>query len=204
MTVFTIVGGEAADMEILRVVPPVPNLVAVIDSITYTALATAHTISILRATALTQTDGRSASGQKVVGLSDNGAMNTVNAASTENIAANDHVCWLDENGKYEAERVDSVSGSSITLFTNLSVPIAAGSPIWIFGEVARSSSPAFTPPASATTTLSMSVAAGIPAQSDTNQRSGINEPMIAYSDNATNAGLFVAVSGRYTTEESLA
>jgi len=194
---------ESAGTLIQQIVPGAAGLIAKINSLTYTSGSTAHTVTILRATASTSVDGRAAADQKVVSLS-SPTMRTVNAASTENVAIGDYLAFLDEKGKYVFDVVAGVAGAAMTMTVNLTTAIGDGSAVWIFGEIGRASAIALTPPVSATTTIPLAVAAGIPGQLDTNSRLGTGDPMLISSTNATAAGVIVSVSGDYTSENAMA
>lgn len=188
---------ETLGTAITQIVPPVADLIARINYLTYTSAGAAHTITVMRATAATVADGRAASGQKVVTLANISAMNTINASSDEDIAANDWLAWVDDEGKLAFDVVASISSSAVTMTVNFTNAIPDGAKVWVFGELARASHLTFSPPVSATTVLTLNAQAGIPEQLDTNKRSGVNDPIIIHSGNATAAGTIVSTSGAY-------
>jgi hypothetical protein len=188
---------ETAGTVITQVVPRVEGLIARINHLTYTSAGTAHTITVMRATADTTADGRAAAGQKVVTLSNISAMNTVNSSADEDIAASDYLAWVDDEGKIAFDIVASISSSAVTMTVNFTNPIPDGSPVWIFGALARASHLSFSPPASATTVMPLNAQAGIPKQLDSNERSGVGDPILIQSSNGTSAGTIASTSGAY-------
>lgn len=200
MSVFNLSSAtETANTVITQVVPREVGTIARITTLTYTSAGTAHTITVMRAVAETTANGRAAAGQKVVTLANISAMNTINASSDEDVAANDYLAWIDTQGKVAFDIIASVSSSAVTMTVNFTNAIPDGSPVWIFGELARASHLTYKPPVSATTTMILNAQAGVPIQLDTNTRSGVGDPLLIQSSNATAAGTIVSASGGYVS-----
>ena len=198
MPVFTLPSLTASSgTAIQQIVPPLAGAIARITSLMYTSAAAAHTITVMRATAKTTADGRAAAAQKVMTLSNVAAMNTVDATSAEGVAIGDYMAWYDDEDKIVFDVVAGISSSAVTMTVNFGNDIPDGSPVWIFGELARASVITFTPPVSLTTTFFLNAQAGIPGQLDSNSRAGDNDPLIISSNNITNAGAMVYISGEY-------
>lgn len=198
MPVFTLPSATAAfGTEIWSVVPSYQSMIPRIQSIVYTSDTAQHTITVMRAVATTVANNRASASQAVIEFSNIGAMTNPNSSVKENVAANDFVVFVDDDGKQVADKVASVAGNNVTMTSALSTPVPEGAKIYIFGEVGRATHLQFSPPVSTTATLNVLAQGGIPGQLDTNNITGEGHPMIVHSDNVTAAGTIVACNGYY-------
>lgn len=190
---------EAANTAIVEVIPAAGEGIPTIAGISYTCAATSHNLYIMRAVGQTTTVQGSLSGVSTLVLtqSDPGFATT---GAGEQLAANDYLVWADETGVYKHGVVSSISGNTITLGTALASDVLAGTTVWAFHEIARSTHIALKPPASVTTIYNpVMFSAGVPKQVGVNfSRTGVGEPLLVVADNLTNAGSINFISGYYS------
>jgi hypothetical protein len=186
---------ETAGTAIVHCIPPsLRGGKAIITNIDYVAAATAHTLTIFKAIAKTTTTAAAAASQAVVAL-------TAKTFRGDTLAANDFVVIQHTDGTFGVYVVSSVSGLNVTMTGNVSA-ISANAPVWIMGAVGEAEHVQILTIASVRNNYA-SAFAGI-AQSgfytsnaDGYNRSGIDDPLLVHSNNATNAGFLENVSGYY-------
>jgi hypothetical protein len=190
---------ESAGTAIVEVIPAAGEGIPTVNGISYTCAATAHNLYIMRAVGQTTTVQGALSGATTIVLAktDPGKATT---GADETLAANDYLVWADEVGVYKHGVVSSLSGNTITLGTALASDLNAGTTVWVFHEIARSTHIALKPPASTTTAYNpVMFAAGVPRQYGVNfSRTGVGEPLLVVADNLTNAGSINYISGYYS------
>lgn len=187
----------SAGTAIFKLIRGADGLITTINNIIYTSGSTAHTITILRPVAATTAAGGTNGGESVITFADLGAMKITNSSSIELAATNDYIAWINTNGQYAYDTIGSVSGNEVTTTNSIGTAIDGGAPVWIFGELARTTHVTLSPPVSATTSMDVQVQAGQPGQINTNVRVGDGDPVIVTSNNATAAGTIVSISGTY-------
>jgi hypothetical protein len=138
----------------------------------------------------------------VLSQSDPGVATT---GAGEQLAASDHLVWVDEAGVYRSGTVSSISGNTVTLSAALTADVLAGATVWAFHEIARSTHIALKPPASTTTVYNpVTFSAGVPKQVGINySRTGSGEPLLVVSDNLTNAGSINYIVGYYNDPSNM-
>jgi hypothetical protein len=180
------------------VIPPVAGKIARVNEIIYTSGATAHTVYVMRPVGKTTSDGQGFDVASLdIPVSNVNAMPAPNSTTSETIAASDYMAWLDTDGKYQFGEVAGVSANVVSLSASYPPGVPDGSPVWIFGELARAPHLAFSPPVSATTKIPLVAQGGVPVQLDSSVRSGVGDPILVLSNNLTAAGTLVSVTGSY-------
>lgn len=173
-------------------VPPVRDAITRVTQVRYTAAATAHTVTALRSLGTTTASAAAATSQAVVNI-------TANPGPSGNaLAAND---WLairhSADGITRLYQVSSISTLAVTLTANLTVAVAAGDRVWMFGATGDTdprvggAHPALAMAANATTTYTDDSAGVVCSHAK-------DEPVMLQSNNATNAGSFNLVTSVYT------
>lgn len=202
MAVFQISSAtDTADTVFGVLVPPVEGKIARISRIYYTSGSTAHTVYVMRPVAQTITDAQGFDVASMeIPVANIGAMTAPNSQTPELVAGNDYVAWRDTNGKMQWGLVAGITGNVIEVGGSYPPGVPSGSPVWLFGELARAPHLSFSPPVSATTRLELSAQGGVPIQLDSSVRSGVGDPLLVLSSNATNAGTIVSVHGSYVDD----
>lgn len=184
----------AAGTEITSVCPPRENMIAVLRGFSYTAAATLHNLYAMKCLGMTTTASFTASGATTMELAklDVGESS---AAEDEDLAASDWVVYQLRHGGYEARKVSSVSGSTLTISAT-SDDVDNGAKVYAFYEVARTCHKQIRCAASTTRIFDdLQIQGGIPYQDGGEIAvSGIGMPMLVVVDNATNAGFLEYVS----------
>jgi hypothetical protein len=193
---------QTAGTVITQVVPPnTKGGRAVITNVAYVCAATAHTLTFMKALGQTVATAAAASGQAVVNVE-------AKTFLDQTVAANDFAVVQHSDGTYGVYLVSSVSSLAITFASNLTAAVADNAKIWWFGAAAEAQHQQILVTASVRndyadpiagvsqsgygpTTISSTVYSG---------RSGIGDPIIVHSNNATNAGLLELVSGYYAQD----
>lgn len=193
---------QTAGTIIQYLIPPSPTSVkgiTRITNLTYTSGSTAHTLTVLRPLGRTTVASAGATGQAVVNLTADPGVAAGYGGINNGISANDFVAIRTaSDGITRLYKVSSVSTLAVTMTANLTVAVAAGDFVWLFGITSDtdgrtgSAHPALKPPASATTVYSDSNGGVIATI-------GAFEPMLLNSDNATAAGTIAQISWQYTT-----
>lgn len=171
---------QTAGTEILRVISPRENARAKIASWRYTAAATAHTLTFMTA-------------QDVAAAAMDVAA-TATAITTDTpltgldggiVAANDFIITQLENGGWVVAKVSSVSGLTITVAAQFSatLKVLKDARVFLMGAIADHTDRQFAIPANTTVEFKgkdLRVCACTAAMD--------NEPILAHSANATDAG----------------
>jgi hypothetical protein len=198
---------------ITRLVEPRANTVTRLRYVSYTAAATAHTLTVMRPFNFTKLTAAAAASQAVVNIAANPgnysalAQNGVTPRTGNNLmAANDFVAYQASDGTWVLDTVSSISSLAVTLTTNVPTGgVAANTVLWWFGIISDTNPntalahPQFALADSATTTFGSESdnTAGwlgsVPGLSCLGM-SGVGEPLILHSGNATNAGTLNRVS----------
>ena len=195
---------ESADTEIIELIPPQAGLVPRITAYSYTSAASEHIVYFMRAIGETTAVGQSLTGQAIIEFADVSIFKDT-SGTDEDLNTDDYVCYMTAAGKCEWNKVSSLSGSAVTLANNLAEVVNAGAQIWTFGELARNMHVQHRPPVSATSDhAGLNLQGGVPVQLDQyNVRSGIGDPMLITSNNATAAGVLRHVSGVYVLDTTV-
>jgi hypothetical protein len=171
-----------------------------ITKFVYTAGNTAHSVNVLKCQGKTSASAAASASQADIVLEDVSSVDEYDGGSTtETLAASDWLVIKHTDGSHEAYSVSSISGSTVTLASNLVKAVDAGAPVFKMYELARPSSgkgfPAqvFIPPASATT----SIGSENPEAAVAVSRFG--EPLLIHSNNASHQGTLVLVQGVYSS-----
>lgn len=183
------------------VIPPGgPREKARITKLIYTAGNTAHSVNILKCQHKTMTTAAANASQADIVLDDLTSVDQANGVlTTETLAASDWLVIKHSDGTFGAYSVSSVSGSTVTLSSNLVKSVDANATVYKMHELARPASgkgfPAqvLVPPASATT----SIGSENPHAAVAVSRFG--EPLLIHSDNSSHAGTLVLVQGVYSS-----
>lgn len=216
---------QAANTAITRLIPPELGLFTTVADLRYLAAATAHTLTILRPIGKTYASAAAAAAQAVINIvKDPGDYDNFGTINTANnlIAANDYCVYQSADGTYVLDTVSSVSSLAITMTGNVPTStVLKGAPFWFFGITTdtnpanNEAHPAFTMTAAGTTVLggdpgdtmggslgSVAPPAAMRAMYNSTDGAwplnGKNEPLIIYSNNATNAGTLERVTAIYT------
>lgn len=204
---------ENANTVITRLVEPVKNHITRLKSLTYTAGATAHLLTVMRPFGMTFFSADAAASQAVVNIvRDPGAYSsycTVTPQTANNaIAGSDYVVFEMADGTFVVDTVSSVSSLAITLTTNLGTGgVKKGGRFWFYGTVTNTNPkdalahPRYTLAASSQTILGgdnpfgfVGSIGGLPGS----DMDGTYEPLILQVDNGTNAGVLESVEAVYT------
>lgn len=177
-----------------HLVPPRRSAYTRLTKLRLTAAGTAHTATILRPLGNTTVAATAAASQTDFTL-------TANPGPSGNaLAANDWIAIRTaSDGITRLYRVSSISSLVVTLTGNLTVALAAGDKVWMFGATSDTdprtgdAHPTFAIPASATTEYSDTVG-GVVASV------GKDEPILVQSNNATATGALEQTSYSYTHE----
>lgn len=171
-----------------------------ITKLVYTAANTAHSVNILKCQHKAIATATANASQADIVLDDLTSVDQANGTTaTETLAASDWLVIKHSDGTFGAYSVSSVSGSTVTLSSNLVKSVDANATVYKMYELARPASatgfPAqvLRPPASATTSIgSENVEAAVAV-------SGYGEPLLIHSDNASHAGTLVLAQGVYSS-----
>ncbi len=114
------------------------------------------------------------------------------------LAANDFICWMSQYGVFHADSIASISGTTVTMTSNLPTKSEAGAIVYCFGEIARATNETlrFTV-SSENDWTDIFLQGGAPGQKTRHARSGQNDPLLIHIDNATNAGFLHQVVALY-------
>tara|TARA_Y100000310_G_scaffold343421_1_gene450967 strand:+ start:6650 stop:7354 length:705 start_codon:yes stop_codon:yes gene_type:complete len=192
---------ETADTVITQLIPGNATSKARVTSLIYRVAGTAHTLTLMRPIGATAVDLAAASGQADMVVTNLSPASTA-AGALEALAANDYIAWCDREGTYQYDIISSVSGNTLTMTSNLPSNVAANAVVWAFYEVGRSSHIQFNPGTSTTQSYFPNFQAGITKQvNEYNIRSGISDPLLFHSTNATAAGFLESLAGAYVDED---
>ena len=196
---------ETAGTAIVIVIPPARRGARTrITGIVYTNGSTAHTLRVLKALARTTVATAAAI---------NATTLVVTSASFrgDTLAASDYIVVQHDDGTYGAYLVSAVAtvttltiaNHSSPATTGLSVACAAGNRVWLMGAIGEAEHRTILAVASVVNSYNDAVS-GLAssgyrsvASGTVYTRSGNDDPLIAYSNNATAAGAFESVSGYY-------
>ena len=169
----------AGGTEFSRVIPPRTGVRARIAGFSYTAGATAHTLTQLNAVDEVSLTSDAASGQAVINI------NKAPTAPDGSVMANtDWFIVQHEDGNWEDYKISSVSGLAVTLTANLDKKVLTGSRAFFMGQPSDHSDRQFTIDASQTLTIS-----GGDDRNCIGAAGANNQPIMFHSDNGTNAGI---------------
>jgi hypothetical protein len=164
-----------------------PGLKVALDSLVYTAGATAHKATLMRALDRTTLTAAPLTNQAVINIAANVGAGLATGANA--IAAGD---WLiiksRATGILYPVKVSSVSSLAITLTANVPYAFAVGDPVYFYGIAADIepetglAHPAYALAASTTVTVSNSTGNGLAASSR------MGEPVLLFIDNVTAQG----------------
>jgi len=168
------------------------KLVAKITSLSYTAGATAHTLTFFKAFGVTKLTAAALASQAVIKLAADPGAGTAAGA----LAANDKLVIEKPDGTLHYAVVQSLSGLDVTLTANVPTGgFAANARVWNYGVSGDGNAPTLNAPSGATTpytdTLAGVMGGGMPGA-----------PIIVESDNATNQGYIERMSVAYVKEGS--
>lgn len=196
-----------AGTAIVQLVEPRPGCFTRVRYLSYTAGATAHTLTVMRPFNKTYLTAAASASQAVVNVQINpgnyssAAQNGVTPRTGNNLmAANDYVAYQASDGTWVVDTVSSISSLAVTLTTNVPTGgLAAGTVLWFFGIITdvnpntTVAHPQFALADSATTTFGSEADSSVgwigsqPGLSCLGM-SGLGEPLLLHSGNATNAG----------------
>lgn len=203
---------QNAGTVITRLIEPVRGSYTRLASVWYTASATAHTLTVMRPLGVTTFTAAAAASQAVVNIAADPGDYATTTVADNLIAGSDFVVYESAYpGLFVLDTVSSVSSLAITLATNLPTGgVLQGGKFWFFGVIGDTNPSnglvhsQFTLAANVTTYLGSdpgeSIAGfigTIPGYSGSGL-SGMYEPMILHSGNATNAGVLEKVTAIYT------
>ena len=171
-----------------------------ITKLAYTSGGTAHALNILKCQHKTAATSAANASQADIVLDDVSTVNEMDGGTTtETLAASDWLVIKHADGSFGAYSVSSISGSTVTLASNLVKAVEAGAPVYKMYETSRPASgkgfPAqvLRPTVSVTTTFgSENVEAAVAV-------SNFGEPLLIHSDNPTAAGTLLYAQGVYST-----
>lgn len=169
---------QTAGTVIKRLIPPVPGARSCVGNWSYTAAATAHSLVFLVPFAQVAANSTADSGQAVINLNQ-----VPTAADGSIIAANDYIVTQYDDGEWSEHLISSVSGAAITVSANFSKDVPQGAAVYFMGAPADHTNRTFTCDASTTTSFP---AGDFRVRAATSPLP--NQPILAYSANATNAG----------------
>lgn len=206
-----------ANTVITRLVEPKPGCITRIRYLSYTAGATAHTLTVMRPLNKTTLTAAASAAQAVVNIAANPggyaalARNGVTPRTADNLlAGSDFVAYQASDGTWVLDTVSSISSLAVTLTTNVPTGgLAAGTVLWWFGIITDANPgnaavhPQFALTDAVTTTFGSAddnYAGWIGSLPPYNAlgMTGFGEPIILHSGNATNAGTLNFVSVLYT------
>jgi hypothetical protein len=178
-------------------IPPVPGKIPYLHRLRYTCAATEHILYGLRCVSDTTIAENAAAGQKDIKLVNAGTMQT-EAGADEQLAANDFICWQSQYGVFNFDSIASISGTTVTMTSNLPTKSEAGAIVYCFGEIARATNETlrFTV-SSENDWTDIYLQGGAPGQKTRHARSGQNDPLLIHIDNASNAGFLHQVVALY-------
>lgn len=203
---------QSAGTVITRLVEPTRGAFTRLTSVWYNCSTTAHTLTVMRPLGLTTFSANAAASQAVVNVAADPGDYSNTTVSDNLIAASDFVVYESAySGRYVLDTVSSVSSLAITLTTNLPTGgVVAGGKFWFFGIITDTNPadglahPQYTLPASTVTYLGTDAGEGmfgfvgtIPGTTGSNL-TGMYEPIIVHSGNATAAGVLEKVTAIYT------
>ncbi len=187
---------QTAGTVITQVVEPKMNgSKAIITRIAYLCGATAHTLIVLKALAKTVATAAQVATDTAITVASK-------AFRGDNVAASDYIVVRHTDGTYGAYLVSAVSTLTFTI-PALAAAVAINSPVWIMGAVGETEHINFNAVASVLNQfgdpLGGLASGGYRSVSSGTvyQRSGNDDPLIVYSANGTNAGVFESISGIY-------
>lgn len=208
---------QSAGTAIVRLIEGRAGTIARLRYLSYTAGATAHTLTVMRPLNKTCFTVLAAAGQAVVNIQANPgsyaalAQNGVTIRTADNLlAGSDYVAYQCADKTWVVDTVSSISSLAVTLTTNLPTGgVLAGGVLWFFGAITDTNPgealahPQLALGASATTTFGSvtdnyaGFLGSLPPYSPLGM-TGLGEPMLLHSGNATNAGTLDSVSVLYT------
>lgn len=188
---------EVADTAIVDLVPPEDEKTIEVSEILYETDANTHNIYIMRAVGDTETIEPASVGASSLTLKSFDPGQTT-AGVDEMLAANDWIAWVDEDGAYHCDYIVSRTGSTFTLANAITVDVPVGSKVWAFYEPARSTNLRFRITDNQRVLFTGPYTAGFtPHVGGETSRSGLEDPVIFYSDNATSAGELYYLRANY-------
>src|SRR5581483_1491783 len=199
---------QSAGTVITRLIEPRAGAFTHLSRLVYTAGTTAHTLTVMRCLNRTTLSADAAGSQAVINLTaDPGAYSTTgakngNTVRTANnvIAGGDYLVYQAADGSFIMDVVSSVATLAITMTTSLPTGGAkSGAPVWFFGVPGDTNpndaqaNPTWNLFASTTTVLGGLPGDGVAGFTGTFDglllgMTGVYEPLIIYSNNASNAG----------------
>ena len=178
---------QTAGTAITRAIPPRVGTRAHVSGFSYTAAATAHTVTMLTVLDTKSVASEAAASQAVV------ALNSIPTAADGSIlAANDYLILQYEDGSWEPHLVSSLSGLNVTVSASFSKKILKGSTAYFMGAPGDHSNRQYTIDASQTFTIAGSTDRVCAAAATAK-----NQPILVHSNNATNAGILRWVAYSY-------
>lgn len=190
-----------AGTAIVAVVPPRSSAKTVLSVIQYESGSTAHTLQVLRAQGSTTTTASAAANDSTITLDDVSVAKDLNGEDlAENLAASDYLVVEHSDGSYGAYSISSINTTTkvVTLSANLSKAVDSGASVWAMHEISRSTG---IPSISITTkasTIENFPPAGVDGEIGIASSTRSNEPLLIYSNNASNAGTLKFAAGCYT------
>lgn len=179
---------QSAGTKIVRTVPYRKNRIARITTMRYRSGATAHTVTPLVSLGTTTLSAGASAAQADVVLTADPA-----PAAYGPPASGDYVTFQKPDGGTFQSTVSAWNAGTKTMTLVDNVPtggLASGANMWFHGVAGDQTANQFTAPASVTTSFTESDTVGV-------AEGGVGEPIVAVSDNATNAGVLEQVSGIY-------
>ena len=168
---------------IVQTVPPVSGLKPILTSLVYTAGTTAHDLVFMRSLNRVKTTAAAAAAATTL------VLDSVTFAG-QTIAANDYVVVQHSDGTYSHYLVSALAVLTITINT-LSKAVVSGAPVWIMGAPAETYHSTLKSIASTRQDFSdylAGIAQGGFDDGTSYSRSGLGDPVMIYSSNATAAG----------------
>lgn len=182
---------QTAGTKINRLIPPHKRGFSRLMKLVYTAGATTHTLTVMRALGKTYTTADAAASQAVINIAANPG------PSGNALAGSDYVAYRTDEGTYILDTVSSISSLAVTLASSLSAALLAGAEVWMFG-VAADTDPTIGEAhnslrglLNATTTYSEELVGLFCSHN-------IDEPLLIQSDNASNAGVIEQINYSHT------
>lgn len=175
----------SAGTAITKLIDPFANYKIRVNEFLYETGATAHDVYVMTTLDSSRASGSAASGQAVLPVD---AQLTSREDGTNVLGANDYVIVKHADGTHGVYVVSSVSNSGlvITLASNLTKQVLAGSLVYMMGVVADHADRKYSIVASNTRPTRPRLVAPL-----------AEEPVLFYSANATNAGVLVYTDAEY-------
>lgn len=202
---------QTAGTAITVTVPPKKGTYTEIAKVAYTEGATDHTVTIMLPLNYTTLSSNTAANSAVINLTANpGHYNTAykyaethydSSQANNAIAANDYVVVETADGTYHTSTVASVSSLAVTMNDSLSATgdgAKKGAKVWFFG-ITTDTNPK-TKAAHGTLDATVNTTVVYPNAADTAPVISAfweEQPIILYSNNASNAGAFEYVIAEY-------